>query len=393
MSKANGNAMPSLKHYDQERLRQIGLPLGGIGTGVVSLGGRGNLHDWEIVNRPAKGFDLQQSFFCLYTRDAEGRSTAYALEGVIPPADYEGARGAVVPNHGLPRFRGCSFESAYPFGRVNLSDESVPLGARLDAFNPLIPTDADASGIPVAVLRFTLTNASDSAIDAAVCGSLQNFIGSDGSNGAPKDNVNTLRQRDGMSGIFMSSQGVDPDAAQWGTLALTTPTRDGITARTAWANLSWGDSLLDFWDDFSADGKLEERARDGLDNPTGSLCVSLTVPANGSAEVVFFLSWHFPNRITWQESGTQSPAEHAASWHAHRQLLHDAARRRLGGGSLYSGEPGLARSREPALREWRLRQRPAGCGQGSGALQPQHLALADGLPHARRLHVRLGGLR
>lgn len=35
---------------------RIAMPLGDIGTGCVSLGGRGNLRDWEIMNRPAKGF-------------------------------------------------------------------------------------------------------------------------------------------------------------------------------------------------------------------------------------------------------------------------------------------------------------------------------------------------
>ena len=47
---------PFLKSYDSNHLRKIALPLGGIGTGTVSLGGRGNLRDWEIMNRPAKGF-------------------------------------------------------------------------------------------------------------------------------------------------------------------------------------------------------------------------------------------------------------------------------------------------------------------------------------------------
>ena len=32
---------PVLKHYDQDHLLQVALPLGGIGTGTVSLGGRG----------------------------------------------------------------------------------------------------------------------------------------------------------------------------------------------------------------------------------------------------------------------------------------------------------------------------------------------------------------
>ena len=45
---------PVLTRYDQDHLSAIALPLGGIGTGTVSLGGRGELRDWEIVNRPAK---------------------------------------------------------------------------------------------------------------------------------------------------------------------------------------------------------------------------------------------------------------------------------------------------------------------------------------------------
>ncbi len=307
MAPSDAISFPTIKSYDQDHLRQIGLPLGGIGTGVVSLGGRGNLHDWEIVNRPAKGFDVPQSFFALFTQSAAGSTTATALEGVIPLADYEGARGAVVPNHGLPRFRHCSFEAAYPFGQVNLSDPDVPLRATLQAFNPLIPADSDNSGLPVAILRFVLSNESDSDIDAAICGSLQNFIGTDGHSGQPRDNNNTYREADGLAGLFMQSAGVDPQAPQWGTLALTTPERNGITHRTAWANVTWGDSLLDYWDDFSADGRLEERDRDGVDNPTGSLAVPVSVPAGGKAAVTFFLSWHFPNRTTWQETGLNHP--------------------------------------------------------------------------------------
>ena len=349
--KANPN-WPVLTAYDQSHLSRIALPLGGIGTGTVSLGGRGDLRDWELVNRPAKGFSPRHSFFALWTSKAGGRGrttddrrqsaedggqrrlrtvvcplssvvcrlpsgSTRCLEGILPPESYEGATGATAPNHGLPRFRHCSFHAAYPFGQVLLADPDVPLAVRIEAFNPLIPGDADASGMPIAVIRFVLTNRTARPVDAAVCGSLQNFIGHDGSNGKPSKNLNAFRKDGRLQGIFMTSEGVDPKAEQWGTIALATlgaepvvrpsgregyglkPPLQTVTYRTAWANLSWGDSLLDFWDDFSADGRLDERDSGGVDAPQASLAVRCRLPARAVRAVTFILAWHFPNRMTW----------------------------------------------------------------------------------------------
>src|ERR1700693_2614914 len=39
--------------YTGERRRYVSFPLGGIGTGSVSLTGSGRLIDWSIRNRPA----------------------------------------------------------------------------------------------------------------------------------------------------------------------------------------------------------------------------------------------------------------------------------------------------------------------------------------------------
>ncbi len=46
---------PVLTSYDSDHLQRVALPLGGIGTGTVSLGGRGEIRDWEIMNVPGKG--------------------------------------------------------------------------------------------------------------------------------------------------------------------------------------------------------------------------------------------------------------------------------------------------------------------------------------------------
>ncbi len=302
---------PVLTRYDRNHLSRIALPLGGIGTGTVSLGGRGNLQDWEIVNRPAKGFTPSNCFFALYTQPANGSSVTRALEGALDPQYYEGSSGSIAVNHGLPRFRACSFEAAYPFGQVLLGDPEVAIQARIEAFNPLIPADPEASGIPAAILRFVLTNPTQQAVMASVCGSLQNFIGSDGTYGTPCRNFNEFRQGDGenpVQGIAFASAGVDSQAEQFGTMALATTAQEGVTYRTAWTKtIGWSNSLLDFWDDFSANGELDEREAAGEDAPVGSLAVKLEIPGQSTRTVTFILTWHFPNRPSWTPGGQDIP--------------------------------------------------------------------------------------
>src|SRR5205085_10887096 len=53
------------RSFTGQQLGEIAFPLGGIGTGTVSLGGRGELRDWEIFNRPNKGRSLPFTFVAL----------------------------------------------------------------------------------------------------------------------------------------------------------------------------------------------------------------------------------------------------------------------------------------------------------------------------------------
>ncbi|MDX1683574.1 MAG: GH116 family glycosyl-hydrolase, partial [Phycisphaeraceae bacterium] len=127
--------LPYLKTFHGDHLTRIALPIGGIGTGTVSLGGRGNLRDWELMNQPAKGWTPQSSgmqarpSIVLSVADSGGRRVSRLMEGPLEHWEYEGESGSPVPNHGLPRFRQCSFDAGYPFGRVNLADDDVPLRA------------------------------------------------------------------------------------------------------------------------------------------------------------------------------------------------------------------------------------------------------------------------
>ncbi len=305
---------PVLNHYDQEHLARIALPLGGIGTGTVSLGGRGDLRDWELMNRPAKGFIPGRNdtrcppSFVLYARPEGGNAVIRLLEGPLEYYEYEGASGSPAANHGLPRFARCTFDAAYPFGQVHLSDDDVPVDVRLEAFNPLIPCDADRSGLPVAVLRYTLTNRTDTPVSAALCGSIPNFIGMDGTEGACCGNRNRYRAGDGYRGLYLTSKGVDRAAAQWGTMALVT-TAETVSYRTAWREARWGTPMLDFWDEFSANGILTDRQVGNNDRPVASLSARIDLPARETCSVTFVLAWHFPNRYTWTPAPEQSEGD------------------------------------------------------------------------------------
>lgn len=297
---------PVLRSYSGRHLRRIALPLGGIGTGTVSLGGRGDLRDWEIMNRPAKGHTPDRAFFALWVQAPGQEPVTRCLEGNIPPEDYEGAMGCLAPNHGLPRFRQCRFKTAYPLAQVELRDLQVPVKVRLEAFNPLIPADSEASGLPVAVLRYRVSNPTKQTLSVALCGTIPNIVGADGSSGAPCRNVNRLRRSGGLQGIAMSSAGVCPEAPQWGTQALAVMDSEGleITSQTAWHQEGWSSDLLHFWDDFSADGQLDKRPVTPPENAflRGSLAARFELAPGESRAVTFLLTWHFPNRQTWAPS-------------------------------------------------------------------------------------------
>jgi non-lysosomal glucosylceramidase len=311
---------PVLKKYDQEHTYRIALPVGGIGTGTVSMGGRGNLQDWEIMNRPAKGYNPgsgrnNSAFFTLFT-NVDGKKDLRLLEGPVPFFEYEGSSGAVSTNHGLPRFNEVSFEAAYPFGQVNLRTLQIPVAVKIKAFNPLIPGDIDNSSIPVAVLDFELTNTSNKEITFSICGTMQNFIGEDGSVGKASGNKNTFREGQGMTGIFFTSDGVDKTTDQSGDISLVCTSKGIISYRTAWLPERWGSSILDFWDDLSSDGKLENRKDDVSNKPMGSLNISDILQPNEKKTIRFLITWRFPNRTAWSSLPLQNyyTTKYSDSW-------------------------------------------------------------------------------
>ena len=234
------------------------------------------------MNRPGKGFSTvtpgnDAPFFAIFIDTGEEKYTK-GLMGPLSDYEYEHMEGRPVDHHGIPRFEKATFDAAYPFGIVNLADPGMPVEVKIKAFNPFIPGDAEASGIPIAILRYEVVNKTDQPIRVSVCGSMRNFIGKDGSkfhfdwkgdriyDGAVK-NTNEFRSDTRFRGIFFKPGDVEKDDPARGTIALTTSDNSGITYRTSSVPNAWSNGILDFWDDFSDDGRLVEKTTQADDDP------------------------------------------------------------------------------------------------------------------------------
>src|ERR1700679_2452578 len=122
---------PVARSYTGPDRNRISLPLGGIGTGTVGFGGRGQFRDWELENHPSKGLTSALSFFACRVASAEGGSgtpaQARICEGALFDEEVEGWQGSPAPLAGLPRFAQCEFQASYPFGRAVRADPVFPV--------------------------------------------------------------------------------------------------------------------------------------------------------------------------------------------------------------------------------------------------------------------------
>ena len=308
--------MSAQRTFDSSAI-SLAFPLGGIGTGNVSLGARGELRDWEIFNHAGKGTRLPNTFFALWARVPGQAPVLRVLEGPLQPP--HNLSHGYHPNTaaGLPHCAGTRFRGEYPLAFIEWVEPALPVTVALEAYTPLIPLNPDDSGLPCAVLRFTLTNATDQPVAVTLVASLCNPIG-----GANFDafgniagaglgqNINTFRQEPDLRGLYLSSTQFAAGDLRAGSLALVT-THPQVTVKPQWLRGQWYDDLQEFWDDLSADGRLDAL---GYDTPsadghtdTGSLGALDTLAPGERRTITFWLTWHFPNRTNSWDNRPEAP--------------------------------------------------------------------------------------
>ena len=132
--------------FTGRHLTAIAFPLGGVAAGAISLGGRGQLRDWEIFNRPDKGNAPSYAFPAIWAQSGARKPVARVLESRIQPP-YEGSSGLGTKNApGLVRLASATFTGEFPLARIDFADSTLPRLSR--SLHPLHPPRARRERTP-----------------------------------------------------------------------------------------------------------------------------------------------------------------------------------------------------------------------------------------------------
>lgn len=286
--------------YRGANLLQISMPMGGIGAGNVCLNGYGGLQDFSIYNKPATSatadnHGFKDAAFALIHIKRTG--VTKLIEGPIPSEKLynqglqgQGYRGG--GHEGMPRFEKCEFENRYPFGTVYLEDPNLPLKVAIEGWSPFVPNDDKVSGIPCAILHYTLENTSSEVVDFEFSYHVAHMArGTEGDKGTRNQIL-----ANGKGVVFANTD--DLKSETFGSAAFAvgeTPSK----VKGMWFRGGWFDSISSLWREVST-GSFQ--ANDGLRSAGelegrngGSLLVAKQLQPGEKVTIPIVLAWYFPN--------------------------------------------------------------------------------------------------
>ena len=154
--------------YAGDDLKQIGMPVGGIGAGQLYLSGDGRLFHWDIFNDSREGANSGTNYQHLPP------PVAVLAQGFAIRATSGGK--SLVRSLDREGFPGVRFRGEYPIATVRYADAEFPLEVTMEAFSPFIPLNASDSALPATILHFTIKNTSNAPAEVALAGRLENGV-------------------------------------------------------------------------------------------------------------------------------------------------------------------------------------------------------------------------
>ncbi len=272
-------------------LKYIGMPVGGICSGQVYLGGDGQLWYWDIFN--------------MKRINPGGPGDKFYINPMVQAKRFEQGFAVRIKNKITPfvkplragGFDEITFRGEYPIGKVSYRDSSFPVEVKLQAFTPFIPSNHEDSGHPAIILEYTLSNSGSNSIELEIFGWLQNmanfFTGKEDSG----EHINEIVASEDHLQLVCRSEGDGiEDLPDHGNMTLTL--LDAVD--------SWSSPQLPGDVDYNlpeVTHSKEKVASEKLGNPiTGALGKMVHLEQGEEKKVTFIISWYYPN-LHRKESG------------------------------------------------------------------------------------------
>ena len=125
----------NLEYYTKDQLKYIGMPIGGITSGQVYMGGDGQLWYWDIFNiqRINPGGPGDKFYLNPMVQDKQfEQGFAVRVKKLLP--------STITPSVKLLReggFKDVSFRGEYPMAKVTYADSDFPVSVELQAYTPI----------------------------------------------------------------------------------------------------------------------------------------------------------------------------------------------------------------------------------------------------------------
>ena len=290
----NSNAYAVPRSFEGANLDRVAFPIGGLGAGMFCLDGTGAFSHFSLRHLPDY-FNEATIFSSVAIKDGN-QVKARVLEG--PVSDWKplfpwdrfwrsSAHGAGHRGFGLPRFDSARFSARFPFAKVELRDDALPLAVEITGWSPFIPGNADDSSLPAGAVEYSFTNLSERPLEVVYSFHAKNFL--------PLDQKSTTQSVKGIPGGFILGEkgtaeipSLETSCAMW----LDDP---AAVTDLAWFRGGWYDSQTVLWKTIS-EGRLSANpaVTEGEPSPGGSIYLPLRLAPGEKRTVKLSLAWYSP---------------------------------------------------------------------------------------------------
>ncbi|XP_073102856.1 uncharacterized protein [Elaeis guineensis] len=325
--------------FTRERYKpsaSLGVPLGGMGSGSISRGFRGEFKNWQIIPGSCEWSPVMANQFSIFI-SRNGGNKKYS--SVLAPGQHEGIKKS--GDQGISSWdwnlsgQHSTYHALFPRAWTIYDGEPDPdLKISCRQISPFIPHNYRESSLPASVFVYTLVNSGRERAKVSLLMTWGNSIG--GISHQSGGHINEpFIGRDGVSGVLLHHKTANDNphvtfaiaACETQNVSVTVLPSFGlsgescVTARRMWGTMVQ-DGCFD-WENFNAGPCMPSLPGETL---CAAVSASTWVEPHGKCTVAFALAWSSP-KVKFQKGRTylrRCTKFYGTSERSAVNLVHDA---------------------------------------------------------------------